>query len=426
MIAFVITALPFLVAYLIGAIPFGYLVARAKGVNIFEHGSGNIGATNVGRVLGKPYGVFVFVLDLAKGALPTAAAGWLDYDFLLSHDLLAVGMGLAAFLGHLFPIYLRGHGGKGVATGAGAVLVLLSGPAAGALLVWLGVVLASRTVSLASLCAAVALCGFRLWQTPQPFAAEHAVLTGFCLVAAGLVVIRHQANLRRLLAGTESQLKETSAMLTLSKVIHVLALGLWFGTAVFFSFVVALNLFGTFETLAALPAAERPLWFPLPAEFARDVATQKEQGTRAAGAVISPLFDWYFLLQGVCGFLAVATALGWSRAQSQDRVHRLRTAILLLALVTVVAGWPVERKVHELRVERNKSADAVLLAGDAAPEGARAAASELRETFGRWHGYSTLLNLGTVLFVTVGMALAARLPAAVASGSPLNQETQPS
>lgn len=206
MTAFAITALPFLAAYLIGAVPFGYLVARARGINILAHGSGNIGATNVGRVLGKPYGVLVFVLDVAKGALPTAAAAWLDYDFLVSRDLLAVGMGLAAFLGHLFPVYLGGRGGKGVATGAGVVLVLLPGPAAGALLVWLGVVLASRYVSLASVCAAVALCGFRLWQTPRPFADENAVLTAFCFVAAALVVIRHQSNLVRLLRGTENRL----------------------------------------------------------------------------------------------------------------------------------------------------------------------------------------------------------------------------
>src|ERR1017187_1956968 len=100
-----------LAGYLIGAIPFGYLVARARGVDIFQHGSGNIGATNVGRILGRPFGVLVFVLDFAKGAVPVLAAlivakytpdgraGWRD-------GWLEVLTGLAAFLGHLFPIYL--------------------------------------------------------------------------------------------------------------------------------------------------------------------------------------------------------------------------------------------------------------------------------------------------------------------------------
>src|SRR3989442_6770935 len=126
-------------AYLVGAIPFGYLVARAKGVNIFEAGSGNIGATNIGRILGKPFGILVFILDFGKGAGPVLAAGWLR-DSLLAGDhavppeAFAVTAGLAAFLGHLFPIYLGFHGGKGVATGAGIVTVLVPLPAFGAFL----------------------------------------------------------------------------------------------------------------------------------------------------------------------------------------------------------------------------------------------------------------------------------------------------
>src|SRR5262245_24359699 len=105
-------ALTLLAAYLVGAIPFGYVVARAKGVNIFEHGSGNIGATNVGRVLGRGWGVLVFVLDLAKGALPALAAGWVAgrLKLPLPPHSLPVGAGLAAFLGHLFPVYLGFRG----------------------------------------------------------------------------------------------------------------------------------------------------------------------------------------------------------------------------------------------------------------------------------------------------------------------------
>src|SRR5262245_39012280 len=105
-----------LVAYLADAVPFGYLVARWRGIDIFAHGSGNIGATNVARVLGRKFGVLVFCLDFLKGVLPTLAALRLS-DALqpdLPPDTLPVTAGVCAFLGHLFPIYLRFHGGKGV------------------------------------------------------------------------------------------------------------------------------------------------------------------------------------------------------------------------------------------------------------------------------------------------------------------------
>ena len=132
------TILSIRAAYLIGAIPFGYLVARLRGVDIFAHGSGNIGATNVGRALGRRFGVLVFALDFAKGALSVALAIWLRLG-----DRIEVAAALAAFLGHLFPIYLKFRGGKGVATGAGAVFVLLPIPALAGLVVWI-VTLSSR------------------------------------------------------------------------------------------------------------------------------------------------------------------------------------------------------------------------------------------------------------------------------------------
>src|SRR5262249_47203103 len=147
----------FLVAYLIGSLPFGYLVARSRAIDIFCHGSGNIGATNVGRVLGKRLGLLVFVLDFAKGAVPVALAMAVGRRLDLEADpdalakTLGVVAGLGAFLGHLFPLYLRFHGGKGVATGAGIIVMLLPGPALGALLTWVAVLCASSYVSLASL-----------------------------------------------------------------------------------------------------------------------------------------------------------------------------------------------------------------------------------------------------------------------------------
>src|SRR5262249_38850128 len=156
----------------------------------------------------------------------------------LPASMLAVGAGLAAIVGHMFPVYLGFKGGKGVATGAGIVTVLLPIPMVLALLVWISVLITTRYVSLASILAALSLVLTRLGMADHPFAAENAILTSFCLLASLLVIVRHRANLLRLIHGTENRVKETSAMFLLTMIIHVLALGLWFGTSIFFSFVV--------------------------------------------------------------------------------------------------------------------------------------------------------------------------------------------
>src|SRR5262245_8990736 len=134
-----VALLALVAAYLIGAIPFGWLIARSRGIDIFLAGSGNIGATNVGRVLGRRFGLLVFAFDFAKGAVPVAVAGLLPSDAQEAFGLpdgLRVGVALCSFLGHLFPLYLGFRGGKGVATGAGTVFVLVPGPATLAILAW--------------------------------------------------------------------------------------------------------------------------------------------------------------------------------------------------------------------------------------------------------------------------------------------------
>lgn len=401
-------------AYLVGSIPFGYLVARWRGVDIFHQGSGNIGATNVGRVLGRRLGILVFWLDYLKGAGPTLAGLWLEpvLDPAAREGLPANGLGLLAglgtFLGHLYPVYLRFRGGKGVATGAGIISVLVPGPALGAVICWVGVLCATRYVSLASLSAAAALSLLRVLSA-ESFAPDRLIITGFCFLAAALIFLRHRANLVRLYHGTENRIPEGPLMFGFGKTVHVLALGLWFGTAVFFSFFVALSIFQTLET-TAVDAANRPNWFPLPKQFMvrqGPIDGPREQGTRAAGYVIGPLFDWYFLVQGVCGFLAVTTALPWPRFQPQRRVHRIRVALLLAALLTVLAGWPLERKVHDLRTPRNEAVDQYLQ-----HPGAQTLheAQDSKEEFGLWHLASVLVNLVTVVLVSGGMALAAQLP----------------
>jgi glycerol-3-phosphate acyltransferase PlsY len=396
-----------LVAYLVGAIPFGYLAARWRGVDIFVQGSGNVGATNVGRVLGRKYGLLVFVLDLLKGAGPTAAALLVRErleESLWTAGWLEVATGLAAFLGHLFPVWLGFRGGKGVATGAGVVAVLAPAPATAALFAWIVVLITSRYVSLASLAAALVLCLAQLILSNYDVAAPR---TTFCLLGGALVFVRHRANISRLTEGTENRLEEKPVMQQLQRSLHVVAVGLWFGMAVFFTFVVALSLFGTFETLGQ--QADRPGWLPLPAEFTKSdevVNGPKEQGSRVAGAAVGPIFPWYFVLQGVCGLVAVATALPWSHRASR---HRVRVWLLLAALACVVVGWPVERKVAELRGPRNQAMDAYLQAGSEAAE-ARAALEEARGAFGRWHTYGLLLNFVTIITVGAALALAGSLP----------------
>jgi acyl-phosphate glycerol 3-phosphate acyltransferase len=408
-----------LVGYLVGGIPFGYLVARWRGVDILRQGSGNIGATNVGRVLGRRLGILVFCLDFAKGALPVAVALRLSNTFGVPAQVLGVTAGLAAFLGHVFPVYLRFRGGKGVATGAGVVAVLLPIPTLVAAVIWLAVVCTTGYVSVASVTAALTLCLVHLVATPAPLGTDNLVLTVFCLLAAALVLVRHRANLARLRRGEENRLKSTARLQAIPRLIHVVAVGLWFGMGAFFSFVAAPALFATLEGVADKPRPERPLWFPVPVEFDQSQQTRKEQGTRAAGVAISPLFAAYFPMQFDCALLATATALGWALREGA-RVHRWRLGLVLIALLTVIVGWPLEREVSALRVTRNEASDEHLtlaasqpLNSAASPTGleeVRQRAEAARSEFIRWHLVSLLLNFVTVLLVTGAMALAAYLP----------------
>jgi acyl phosphate:glycerol-3-phosphate acyltransferase len=420
MLAISVLLLMFLASYLLGAIPFGVLVARWRGVDILQRGSGNIGATNVGRVLGKKYGVLVFVLDFAKGALPVAVA-WLLAPYIsdLSAEALEVTAGVAAFLGHLFPVYLRFRGGKGVATGAGVVAVLVPLPALAAVLTWLGVVVITRYVSVASIFAAAMVCLVHFARIEQPWEPPHNIVSIFCLVAAGLVVVRHLGNLRRLVAGTENRFKESPTMMLFSKTLHVLALGLWFGSAVFFTLAGYL-IFEEFkkDVAAADAKNELPAWFVMPErEAVNPVGTKdvellnKERASRAFGTAVAPLFSWYYGIQLVSGFIAFGTALSWFKGREKDRVQIWRAWLLLMALLVTLGGWWLEGKVSELRQPRNNKTDLVLKTKNPS-EGEKVDAELARNEFGKWHGYSLMQNLVTLLLVTAAMALAAQLPAA--------------
>ncbi len=187
-----------LISYLIGAIPFAWIVAKAKGVDIRAVGSGNVGATNVFRAIGKGWGVLTFALDVAKGFLPAFLIPllWSAPDWPQNSGLL---FGCAAIAGHNWPVYLKFKGGKGVATSAGVLLGVAPASVGIGLVVWLLTMAISRYVSLASILAAAAIpvAGWLLYGTANPLLAT--VLT----VLGGIVIWRHRSNIARLRAGTE-------------------------------------------------------------------------------------------------------------------------------------------------------------------------------------------------------------------------------
>jgi len=185
-----------LVSYLLGSIPFAQIAARLKGIDLRLHGSGNVGATNAIRVLGRKHGIPVLLADIVKG---WAAAALVPRAFGLVSVEMGILCGVAAVLGHIWPVTLRFRGGKGVATSAGALFALAPLATFVGLAAFLAVLFAFRYVSLASLSAAVALVSM-LWIRPAPSALR---LAGTAL--AIVVVLRHRSNVSRLLAGTEAR-----------------------------------------------------------------------------------------------------------------------------------------------------------------------------------------------------------------------------
>jgi glycerol-3-phosphate acyltransferase PlsY len=201
-LAYILTAVA---AYLLGSIPTGFLVAKAKGIDIRTAGSGNIGATNAMRVLGKPAGIFVLLMDALKGY---TASAWLSSGLIAAFAMpadqqanLRILAGIAAVLGHNFTCWLKFKGGKGIATSAGVYLAL----APWALLIGAAVfflaVFVTRYVSVGSIAAAVALPA-AVWILPP-----HNLLLGIVTTVLGLLAIyKHKGNIQRLMAGTESRL----------------------------------------------------------------------------------------------------------------------------------------------------------------------------------------------------------------------------
>jgi glycerol-3-phosphate acyltransferase PlsY len=211
-LAYILTALA---AYLLGSIPTGYLVGRAKGVDIRSVGSGNIGATNVFRFLGRPAGIFVLFVDALKGfgavalvvnfhpelsEFAPAVFGQGHQPDASVREGLGIVAGIAAILGHNYTCWLRFKGGKGIATSAGVYLALAPAAVGLALAAWILLFVITRYVSLASIAAAVALPA-AVWFTEDSLALG-VVTTGLGVMA----IYKHKSNIQRLLAGTESRI----------------------------------------------------------------------------------------------------------------------------------------------------------------------------------------------------------------------------
>ncbi len=204
-------------AFLAGSIPFAVLIGHAKGVDIRQHGSGNPGATNLGRAVGKKWGLLCFVLDVLKGLLPTLGFGLLAaaaHATGVGHAFQWVLIAVAAVAGHIFSPWLGFKGGKGVATGLGATLGLfpvVTLPAAVALVLWYAVCKITGYVGLASVLAAASLPlstlagGLAMGLS----AGEIAVFVGLTAALAALVIWRHRGNLDRIRKGTEPKARWT-------------------------------------------------------------------------------------------------------------------------------------------------------------------------------------------------------------------------
>ncbi len=198
-----------LASYIIGATPFGYFAGKLRGLDIRQHGSGNIGATNVFRVLGKRTGIPVFILDMHKGWVPVTLTRWILEPRGIDSDWPAIAAAVGAVLGHNFTFWLQFKGGKGIATSAGVLLALLPVPLAVAVLLWVVLFYSTRYVAVASIGAAlmVALVPLvlHLWRGEPGLP-----LVGFGILLGSLAIWRHRSNIRRLLNGTENRFTKKS------------------------------------------------------------------------------------------------------------------------------------------------------------------------------------------------------------------------
>ena len=215
---FFYTTVLIVAAYVIGSIPFGAIIGRLHGVNLRKVGSGNVGATNVGRALGRKWGILCFVLDTLKGFLPVFLAGMYFFktatdasDLSLLNQISWLAVAFGAIIGHVFSFWLKFRGGKGVATSLGALLGFypyFTWAGLIALGIWIIVVLIWRYVSLGSIVSAAAFPVLLLvvWLGMGWSVGQLWPMLVFSIIIAALVIVRHRSNLARLLAGQENKI----------------------------------------------------------------------------------------------------------------------------------------------------------------------------------------------------------------------------
>jgi glycerol-3-phosphate acyltransferase PlsY len=190
--------------YLVGSVPTGYLLGKSRGLDIRQHGSGNIGATNVWRVMGRNWGLVAFASDFLKGFLPLYLVRKICFPDggAWTVSLLLVICGLAAIIGHNYTPWLGFKGGKGIATSAGVLAALMPPVLAVALSLWIIATLITRYVSVGSILAAAVLAPCAAWFYPGEW-----IYFGLACLAGGLAIWRHKSNIQRLIAGTESKIE---------------------------------------------------------------------------------------------------------------------------------------------------------------------------------------------------------------------------
>jgi len=193
---------PVVLAFVIGATPFGFLAGKMKGIDIRDHGSGNIGATNVLRTLGKPIGITVLILDVLKGAVPVLIAMQVSES-----SAIRIATAVAAILGHNYTFWLKFKGGKGIATTGGALLPLLPIPLLSSILLWILTLKTTRYVSVASIVAAITI--------PVALAIQSLIkkswdfpLLGLAVFVCLLAIWKHRSNIARLRRGEENRFEK--------------------------------------------------------------------------------------------------------------------------------------------------------------------------------------------------------------------------
>jgi acyl phosphate:glycerol-3-phosphate acyltransferase len=195
-----IDSLLIVAGYLLGSVPTGYILGKLAGVDVRTIGSGNVGATNVARVVGKRLGLLTLFADAAKGLIPVIVARELEVSL-----LTVAAVGFTAFLGHLYPIFLKFRGGKGVATALGVFLGVAPLATLVLILVFAVIVASTRIVSLGSIATALA-SPLVLWVLDYS-----TIFIGMAVLIAAMITMRHRANIQRLRAGTEPRFRSASS-----------------------------------------------------------------------------------------------------------------------------------------------------------------------------------------------------------------------